>query len=199
MDRRQALRLATVVLGGIVSPGVIKAALSDPSLAATAGKGLLGDLERQILSVLTELIIPTTTTPGAIAAGVPEFVEGMVRDWYTKKERSIFLRGLADIETYSRENFQLNFTACTAQQQTDTLSHFETLSKAYKSAVAPAMTIADTDEETPFFTKIKELTVLGYFSSEVGIKESLAYNPMPMEYKADIPLADVDGKQWAQY
>ncbi|MBK8991508.1 MAG: gluconate 2-dehydrogenase subunit 3 family protein [Gammaproteobacteria bacterium] len=37
----------------------------------------------------------------------------------------------------------------------------------------------------PFFAKLRELTVVGYFSSELGATEFLEYNPMPMRYDGD--------------
>ncbi len=53
------------------------------------------------------------------------------------------------------------------------------------------------DENTPFFAKIKELTVIGYYSSEVGAKQELAYNPMPMRYEGDYDYAKTGGRQWS--
>ena len=52
------------------------------------------------------------------------------------------------------------------------------------------------DERTPFFAKLKELTVVGYFSSEVGATEFLEYNPMPMRYDGDFDFAEV-GTHWS--
>ena len=52
------------------------------------------------------------------------------------------------------------------------------------------------DQNTPFFTKLKELTVLGYFTSEVGAKQALAYNPMPMRYDGDYDFDKV-GREWS--
>jgi hypothetical protein len=53
-----------------------------------------------------------------------------------------------------------------------------------------------TSSKSPFFTKIKELTVLGYYTSEVGAQQELSYNPMPMRYEGDYDFVKV-GKQWS--
>ena len=46
---------------------------------------------------VAELIIPKTDTPGAIDAGVPAFIEVMLRDGYTKPVQDVFLAGLGDL------------------------------------------------------------------------------------------------------
>ena len=108
------------------------------------------------------------------------------------------MAGLDDINYYCQQQYKNNFNACSVEQQTQALIHFESIAKAYVSTASPSLTMQTSDEATPFFSKLKELTVLGYFTSEIGITQSLAYNPMPMEYKADIPLTDKT-KQWSQY
>ena len=197
MNRREALRWATALLGGIVSPSLVRAIAADAKPAASAAQ-FFSSLQMQQIGILTELIIPTTNTPGAIAAGVPNFVSMMVGEWYTDIERKIFLDGMLALENYCQRSFSQSINQCDTVELTQALTHFEMLANKYMSSKPPALSINDTDENTPFFNKLKELTVLGYFTSEVGVTQSLAYNPMPMEYKSDIPLADGD-KQWAQY
>ncbi len=48
----------------------------------------------------------------------------------------------------------------------------------------------------PFFSQLKELTVAGYYTSEVGATQELHWNPAPGEYRPDVPLAEV-GRTWA--
>lgn len=197
MNRREALRWATVLLGGIVSPGVLRAITEDAGPSRDNGKYFTAFQSRQV-AILTELIIPTTTTPGAIAAGVPRFIAMMVSDWYTDTERSIFMTGLDDINHHCQQQYNKHFNACSTEQLIAALSYFESVAKTYTSAVPPSLTMQSSDEATPFFSKLKELTILGYFTSEIGITESLAYDPMPMEYNADIPFTEKT-KQWSQY
>lgn len=198
MNRRDALRWATILLGGIVSPGAIRALAAEAKPNVLSGSFFNPTQNKQV-SLLAELIIPTTDCPGAIAAGVPEFISMMVGEWYTDTERKIFLQGLIDMDQYCQQAFQQRLHDCDQTQLTQALSYFESLARDYVSSQEPSLTIASTDEYTPFFSKIKELTILGYFTSEVGVTQALAYNPMPMEYKSDIALAEVDNKQWAQY
>nr|WP_101760607.1 gluconate 2-dehydrogenase subunit 3 family protein [Oceanicoccus sp. KOV_DT_Chl] len=88
MKRRDAVKTLMLMLGGSLSPSVAMALKSEPKLRA-AGTGF-SDVQRQLVSMMSERIIPTTDTPGAIAAGVPAFIEEIVFDWYTENERKIF-------------------------------------------------------------------------------------------------------------
>ncbi len=199
MNRREALRIATALLGGIVSPTLASAIAADASPNAHSSKVFSITQFKQV-SLLAELIIPTTNTPGAISAGVPQFIAMMVGDWYTDTERQIFFTGLADLNSWCQSQFQRDIHQCDSVQLTQALTEAEREAMVYKANVAASMQLSMgvSDQNAPFFSKIKELTVLGYFTSEVGVTQSLAYNPMPMEYKGDIPFVEGD-KQWAPY
>lgn len=51
-------------------------------------------------------------------------------------------------------------------------------------------------EERPFFRTMKELTLIGYYTSEVGATKELRHEPVPGRYEACIPFAQV-GRTWA--
>jgi len=200
MDRRTLLRNTAVLLGGMAASSVTRAVLAGVDHRVAIEKPIFTAVHREKCSVLTEMIIPLTDTPGAIEAGVPQFVEVMVSDWYTDRERQIFFSGLESLDHYCKENFGKRFLECNTEQQIHGLEKAEKDSEGYK-AEADEMSDKSSllggreDEGKPFFTKIKELTVLGYYTSEVGATEELRYDPMPMEYK-DIDFASV-GRQWS--
>ena len=202
MQRRELMQFATLALGGIASPGLLRAAAADGLRQTSQSSSLLSADQRKLLATLCEIIIPTTTTPGAITAGVPAFIETILAEWYTDTERQIFIQGFADCDEFCSGQYQRAAADCNAEQLMAMLTAFEKAAAGYTSpgsmSIFPGSSTS-ADEHTPFFTKLKELTVVGYFTSEVGVTQSLAYNPMPMEYKGDIALEDVDGKQWAQY
>ncbi len=198
MNRREALRWATVALGGIVSPGLLSATMADAKPSGKATK-IYSLMQKNQIAVLAELIIPVTDVPGAIEAGVPEFIEMMVEEWYTDTERKIFFQGLIDIDRYTQREFQCGLIQCDTTQMTEALTHFETEANSYIAPAKELLSMDTTDENSPFFSKIKELTIVGYFTSEIGVTQAMTYNPIPMEYKGDIALTDVGNKQWAPY
>lgn len=151
-------------------------ALSGPTLHAmnrweTAGKQtvpgqndpFLNETRKAIAARVADLIIPRTDTPGAIDTGVPDFIELMLRDCYEKPAQHTFLTGLGQLE-------QKEFLTLSPGRQTEMLRRIEADAKKAKGPT--------------FWRIIKELTLLGYFSSEAGIKASFDYQPIPGRFEA---------------
>ena len=136
---------------------------------------------------MCEAIIPRTDTPGAIDAGVPQFVELMVRDWLSDEERAIFDRGMQDMmERIPREK-NASFDKLELSDQLAILEAMEAEasdSPWYEFGNVQRQFISDA----PFICQLKELTAWGFFTSEVGSTQVLRYNPMPMYFDGDVPL-----------
>jgi gluconate 2-dehydrogenase gamma chain len=112
--------------------------------------------------VLSELIIPATETPGAKAALVSRFVDAVLED-ADEHQRKEFLRGLEWTDLKSKELFGGDFKSATPAQQTELLTAM--------SSEQPA-TSADLLGRD-FFKAIKSLTITGYYTSEIGMKQEL--------------------------
>jgi Gluconate 2-dehydrogenase subunit 3 len=152
-----------------------------------------------VVALISDLILPATDTPGAIEAAVPQFIELMVADWYTDTERRVFFEGLDALEAFCAKSFSRGFASCAAHQQTLALQDAERLATDYAAArrATGATTNSEaTDETAPLFAKIKALTVLGYYTSEVGVTQELSYQPVPGRYEGNYLFSKV-GKQWA--
>jgi hypothetical protein len=195
MKRRQLLKNASVLLGTALSPSVVRAIISGVDGHNVIRTPRLDDHQRAMCRTLSEIIIPATDTPGAIEAGVPHFIELMVSDWYTETERGIFISGLHQLDEYCQHQFSTPFLNCLHDEQEKALTHMEIEAGKYHGPEAVAPILPMIDENQPFFTKLKELTVLGYYMSEVGATQELKFLPMPMEYH-DIDFSDV-GRQWS--
>ena len=185
MNRRELLKRAGLVLGTAVSLPLSKAVLAGVQVAATPSS--TGGLDAGSLGTVTAVssrIIPATDTPGAIEAQVPAFVDLIYRDWYTATERAKFISAKSAFDTLCLEQYDQNFSVCSSQQQDDLLTLCESQSKDENSL------------QGFFFKSMKELTVLGYYTSEVGAKQELRYNPVPMRYKGDYLYSEV-GTQWS--
>ncbi|MDB3855910.1 gluconate 2-dehydrogenase subunit 3 family protein [Halieaceae bacterium] len=188
MQRRDAIKIMVAVLGGSLSPSLVMALESEQKPIASGFPSAL----KQSVAAMAERIIPTTDTPGAIAVGVPGFIEEIVLQWYTDNERQIFLDGCETVESLSLQQFSVDFSELSAEQQDRVLLQME-------SKAGPPLTngiaMGPNLEESaaPFFHQLKQLSVVGYYTSEIGATQELRYDPMPMEYKGDVPLADVGG------
>jgi hypothetical protein len=187
MDRRDLLRTAALLVGASVSNSCSRALLSGAALDTAPATAALDDEQLRTVSVICEHIIPQTDTCGAIEAGVPTFVHRIVAEWYTPAERDVFLRGLSVVDDVSRGEFGAAFLSLTHQQQVRVLEVFETGSAGVRGIGAAS----------PFFAKIKELTVLGYYTSELGSRQELVYRPVPGAYHGSAHF-DASTRQWTQ-
>jgi hypothetical protein len=174
VSRREAIR--KLGIGGVaaaVAPSWVEALTElaqghvhpAPAPAAAAAdwkpKVLSADQEATVV-VLSELIIPATDTPGAKAALVSRFVDAILED-ADEHERKEFLRGLEWTNLKSRELFGADFKSATAAQQTELL----TAMSSDKPATSGDLLGRD------FFKAIKSLTITGYYTSEIGMKQEL--------------------------
>jgi len=199
INRRDLILAVASATGGML--------LGTPTLRVMAGEvpsaepshRIFSGVESRMIAVLAEMIIPETDTPGAIEAGTPAFIEMMVADWYTDTERGIFFDGLAALDAHCQDNFGHNFLLASAEQRVAALQAAEAQAAGYANPMAGGIAAAmskTVDEQTPFFSKIKELTVIGYYNSEVGATQEMAFNPMPMRYEGDYDFADI-GRHWS--
>ena len=199
MNRREMMLAAISTMAGVMVGSPTLRVIAGEAPTTSASRVVLQGHQPEMVRVLAEMILPATDTLGAIEAGVPRFIEMMVADWYTDTERGIFLDGLAALDASCRTAYGTDFLGCTAEQRVAALSEAEKNAAAYVSPLPPGFlaTMAKLiDERTPFFAKLKELTVVGYFSSELGATEFLEYNPMPMRYDGDFDFAKV-GTHWS--
>ena len=194
-NRRQLLQLAAALLGAGVSSSLARSVLAQALPSGAPARDAFTPDQREGVAAIAERILPKTDTPGAIEAGVPRFIESMVADWYTETEREIFLDGLRALDAACLEAHGSRFARCTAAQRDLALADAERAAAAYEGPAVGFLS-KEIDEHAPFFAKAKELTVLGYFTSEVGATQVLQYNPVPGFYDGAYPFAKV-GTQWS--
>lgn len=198
MQRRDFLQIA-VLLGGISASGLVRA-LTQTADAAPVAQRELSEAQRAQIAVLAEQVIPRTDTPGAIDAGVPAFIEQIVTRWYTDTEQRIFMQGLDTLEQQAQQRFGNAYAACSEAQQNLLLAEQEVHARDQQRLHPPPQASAADkpliDQEAPFFSKLKELVVVGYYTSEVAAQSEMVYLPIPNAYRGEATLADSDGKQY---
>lgn len=188
MDRRTAIKRTALIMGGALSSSAIAGVLN----GCTAEKQLdwqpvfLSKEQATATAEVAERIIPATDTPGAKDAGVPEFIDKMLNDIYTEEEKQQFLNGLMELNQESEAAFGDTFADLEVEQQNEVLQKMAVASGNYEG------------EGKPFFLMAKELTMLGFFTSEIGATQVLQYQQVPGQYKGCIPLEEAgNGKTWA--
>lgn len=194
MDRREAIKRAALLVGGsIMMPDILKAWTS-PTISNKAFRISL--TQDQTLAELCETIIPTTNTPGAKAAGVADFVKKMLADCYEKKVSDAFMLGLDKLDAASNTKFGKPFADVTAEQRIDLVKTAEAQAIEERANFKKEQSNSTLPQAQPFFFLAKELTVTGYFTSEIGCTQALRYEPVPGRYDGALPYKKGD-KAWA--
>jgi len=165
MKRREAIQYVSSILGLAISSPTLSAMnrFSALSLSPKYQPNLFLTSEQfHLLDELTELIIPETKTPGAKEAKVAAFIDLVLADCYVEKDKKVFTDGLQSL-------LNRNFLSLSTVNQTEFLKTMESESMAARS----------TSNDIDFWRMLKELTLLGYFGSEAGIKACFDYQPVP--------------------
>jgi hypothetical protein len=199
MKRRDALKL---IAGAAALPALYSHDLFalgreiHQQLGSTAALKTLNPHQDATVTAIAEMIIPATDTPGARGARVNEFIDLILSDWCAAADRQRFLDGLADADARSRKMFGKEFVDCDPQQQTELLTALdEELTELREAHVrgrhhaSPVRRETETPVERNFFYMMKHLTLVGYYTSEVGWTQELGRPPVHMgPYQPCVPL-----------
>ncbi|WP_419803259.1 gluconate 2-dehydrogenase subunit 3 family protein [Mucilaginibacter sp.] len=187
MDRREAISKVALLLGGTVLGAEFF--ISGCKSGTDKVKELFGQDDISFMDEIGETILPATSTPGAKAAGVGKFMAVMVRDCYKPEDQKIFTEGITKLDDASKKKNGKKFMECDPKQRTAVLIDLDKEQKAYQ-------TNKKKEDPNHYFRMMKELTMLGYFTSEVGATKALRYLPVPGKYDGNYPYKKGD-KAWA--
>lgn len=175
MDRREAIKTVSMLLGGAfaASSGLVGAVERAHARAARPGQQV-GAFTAQDIALLDEVadtILPETKTPGAKAAHVGAFMAVMVTDTYSDRDQGIFRDGVKQLS---------GFMELPAAQRLARLETLDREAKAYMDTRAQGA-------PPHFFRLVKELTLLGYFTSEIGVTQAQRYRETPGRFDPCVP------------
>lgn len=199
MERREAVQYIALLLGG-----TIVGANSFITGCKTADKKTAKVFSQEDVAYLNEIsdtILPATATPGAKAANVGQFMTVMVNDCYEEKDQKTFHEGLDKLNDFAKKEYNNPFMQLAPQQRHDLLVKVDAEQKAYMQKKAddegknPGRD-KKNDTSPHYFRMMKELTLMGYFTSEIGTKQARRYAPVPGRYDGCIPYKKGD-KAWA--
>lgn len=242
IDRREAVRRVTALLGGVALVGgnaLLTGCREDREEGSEVGTETQPFTQEEIafLDEVADTILPETSTPGAKAAGVGPFMAVMVTDCYYPPEQETFREGMRQVEQRCREMHGAGFMQATAQQR---LALLEQLDREQKTEMdrragqaatpgepepAPALPddstagdayLPDQRQEeagTPdvggaaaiaadapphYFRMMKELALLGYFTSEIGYNQAMRYVEAPGRFDPCVPYTEGE-PAWAPH
>ena len=190
MNRREALSSVALLLGGTIigAEAFLSGCTNADKNVGAAGLNFSKD-DIAFLDEVGETIIPTTSTPGAKATKIGEFMQTIVRDCYEPKDQQMFVDGLKKLEEACEKKYGKGFLSCTPEQRHDLLVELDKEQKDYMAKKKP-------EDPSHYFRAMKELTIWGYFTSEIGATQALRYKAVPGKYEGCIPYKKGD-KAWA--
>lgn len=156
----------------------------------SAGADATGFTEANLnfLDEVGETILPATATPGAKAAHVSRFMQTIVTDCYNPAARSVFLDGIKKIDEASNKKYNQPFLSITSIQREELLTETDREARDWQQT-------KKGQEADHYFTMMKQLTLLGYFTSEIGCKQAQRYVPVPGRYEGNIDYHPGDRAQ----
>jgi len=163
MQRRDLLKMIASVTGMamIGMPGLVS---GYGAVTIPAANNDFSEADVAKLDEIADTILPRTTTPGAKDAGVGLFMAQFVSDCYTPEQQALFRSGLADLDTRAGGRF----VALAPKARTQLLDTIAEQAKTQAGATNPH-----------YFTMLKQLTIFGFFTSEVGATQVLRYVAVP--------------------
>jgi gluconate 2-dehydrogenase gamma chain len=176
IDRRTTLASLGAMFGTALFAPIARAAAATQPLQGAVGTPVFTSAQKAIVSALSERVLPTTDTPGAIAAGVPAFIEQLLGQWGLPGDVAPIAAGIAALDARSRLDYKVGAAEAKAEQQ-DAL-----------------LTLA-MNRQLPgvegFFEIFRQLVITGYYTSEVGIAAEREWVPVPGSYDGSYPVAKV--------
>ena len=186
-----------MVGGSILMPDILKAwnaptIIENPFFKITAA-------QEALIAEIAETIIPTTSTPGAKAAGVPAFIIKMLADCYEKKTSDEFMTNLTAFDAGCTIKYGKSFVNLGETERIEALKAAEKqaiLDRDKYKKEAQSWGMSTIEGAQPFFSMIKNLTATGYFTSEIGCNQALRYEAVPGRFDGNVAYKKGD-KAWA--
>jgi len=178
IDRRAALAGIATMFGASLFAPLARAAAADLVAIADGPPSVpvFSAAQRALLTALSERIIPTTDTPGAIAADVPAYIEKLLADWALPEDATLITAGLDRMNGIAHAEYGLPLVEAGPARQDGLLSR--------------AMDDGFPDGRT-FFEALRQMVIAGYFTSDIGMTVERVYLPVPGHYDGAYPMERV--------
>ena len=179
INRRKALERTSILLGGVLTTSIWTGVLSGceaPKELDWLPKFMTRD-EAMLTEIIVDILNPRTETPGASDALVHRFIDEMLDGYFDPREQKTVRNGLKELQ-------ETGFSDLSNDKRIEVLKDL-------------SGKVGQGSSES-FFQIIRSMTLLGYFTSEVGATQALAYDPIPGTYEGCIPINKYGGKSWSE-
>ena len=208
--------IAAVTGGAVLGGELFLAGCKNPP---NIGGATFTPEDTAFLDEVADTIIPTTKSPGAKAAKVGQFMTVMVNDCYAEDDQKLFHEGIKKLDEASTKKFNKDFMTITPEQRHELLAEVDKAAKDYQKKVDDSFNGLTMDERRDialqqnkdgkdprlvekrknpdyYFILMKQLTLLGYFTSKEGATQALRYVAVPTRFEGSVDYKKGD-KAWA--
>jgi gluconate 2-dehydrogenase gamma chain len=183
LSRREMLKNISLATGFVFSAGVSAAFLNGCNTDGSPdwSPQKLSNAEALMVEELCERIIPETDTPGARQAMVHRYIDETL-SYLEKEDVEAFKTGLKNIDNLCREKYKKSFVKLTDIHKDDIMNKLAT---AWK----------ESGDNRHIFKWLRDMTIMGFVTSEAGATKFLNYNPVPGPFEGCVPFSEI-GAVW---
>ena len=185
MNRRELLKMVAAATGGVVIGGEFFLAGCTNPEAEVGVSAKFSEADIAFLDEVAETIFPKTSTPGAKDAKVGQFMTLYVNDCYDAKNQKAFHEGIKKINDACKQMHKHGFMKASAEHRKELLTSLDKERGEYQKNKKNG----DPDH---YFQYFKQLTIMGYFTSQEGREGGTHYTPVPGRFQADVPYKKGD-------
>jgi hypothetical protein len=172
LNRRSLILGAVFLVGGAAA---LTRFVRDPA-ASPGAPAVLSTEQFTLLAQVVDVIIPATDTPGALGAGVPEFIRQMLADWGSIETRQSIVGVLEGIERQAWHKHGRGFLELPDELRLDVMRAVDENGFVRQDAA---------------WRKFKWLVLVGYYQSEIGATQELRFELVPGAWRSNVPLVEV--------
>ncbi len=184
LSRRSAIKRVALLIGATLSPALLDGIARARSAGGTTSRPAhLSAAQFAIVDAIAERILPRTDTPGARDVQVPQFIDVMFGAHLTAADKKTWSDGISDIDARSQRAHRKGFAQLTAGQQ---------------EALLKAVAVESQRKERTFFHQVRDLTMIGYFTSEPVGRNVTQFDPIPGRFDACLPLSEAGNRSWTR-
>ena len=165
MNRRKVLKNFAIATGGLIilPQWMVSCGISD----TTVHQSSFSISEQELLASITDTIIPSGNSIGALSEGVDKFLQKLIDDCYEKDVQDNVKKQLNVLGSSAKTTHNKSFTDCSQPERQELFLKFS---------------VSADKAEKDFFSLMKSETIRGFNTSQKVMKEYLKYNVAPGHY-----------------
>lgn len=187
VSRRDIIKYFSLGSAGLLSANVLAGTgllVREPGGPVRKGQ-LLSEAQMRLLRELAEVIIPETDTPGAAATDTHGFIDDQLANCEAPDKAGHFISQLEQLDDRVMQHWGKAFPALSSSEKHAAMSALAHHKKPFDTLSAD------------FFSTLKSLVVVAYYSSKAGASQELVYLPIPGGYRGDFKLAENGGRAFS--